>query len=297
MRVSSNSFYELGILSMQRQQSELLKSQQQVATGKKILTPADDPVAAVRALELTESLSLNEQYKANSINATNSLKQEDTVLSSIEKLIVDVRTVALAAGSNPSTTDKASYAAELRLKYQELLSLSNQQDGNGQYLFSGFKGSVEPFSQVWSTGVYAGDQGQRKVQISPSREIDTNDAGADLFKPGVAGQDLFKTISDFVTALEGTFTTASVTTVLAETATEQLNVQVIHGAVGVRLKEIESVKAASTALTLNYQQTLSSLQDIDYATAIAELNQRQFNLEAAQQAFAKASGMSLFNYL
>ena len=42
---------------------------------------------------------------------------------------------------------------------------------------------------------------------------------------------------------------------------------------------------------------LSKLQDIDYTQAISQLDMQTFVLQAAQQSYAKISGLSLFNSL
>lgn len=300
MRISTSTLYDQGVLAIQRQQADLLKTQQQVALGKKFLTPSDNPPAAVRALELTESIAVNEQFKSNAVNATDSLKQEDTVLTGVTNALDTVRTIAISAVGSLSASDKASLATELRLKYQELLALANEKDGNGEYLFGGFNTSTLPFSQTSGAAVYQGDQGQRKVQISPSRQIDVSDSGAALFKPGVSGQDVFQTIDNLANLLSGLATTPPGVTAqqaLTETATEMNNVLVVHGSVGVRLKELENVQAANKMLGVHYQNALSDLQSLDYAAGIAELNQRQTNLQAALQSFKNTSGMSLFQYL
>ena len=68
------------------------------------------------------------------------------------RLLQDARTLAVSAG-NPtlSNADKASVAAELESRYQELLGIANRTDGNGQFLFSGYQGATQPFAETRST--------------------------------------------------------------------------------------------------------------------------------------------------
>ena len=75
------------------------------------------------------------------------------------------------------------------------------------------------------------------------------------------------------------------------------NVSSVQATVGTRLRELESLGDAASDLDLQYQTSLSGLQDLDYAKAISEFTMQQTFLEAAQKSFAQISGLSLFNYL
>ena len=69
MRVSTNTVYEQGVFNILQGQSRLLKTQDQISTGRRVLTPADDPVAASRALEVSQSQAVNAQYMRNADSA------------------------------------------------------------------------------------------------------------------------------------------------------------------------------------------------------------------------------------
>jgi len=195
MRISSNTIFESGISAMQQQQVDLLKTSQQLSTGRRILTPSDDPVASARVLEVSQSVAVNEQYATNRKTATSTLGLEDSLLGSVTSLIQDVQTVAVNGG-NPvlSRDNRASLATELRGRYQELLGLANSNDGNGQYLFAGYQGATKPFTETSPGNVaYNGDQGQRLVQIGASRQLAVSDAGLDIFQRIRNGNGTFVT--------------------------------------------------------------------------------------------------------
>lgn len=299
MRVSTSTLFDLGIQSISQQQSDLLRTQQQISSGRRVLTPSDDPVASSRALEVSQSLAVTQQYVKNADAAKSSLSIEDTVLGSVSSLIIQVKESAIQAGNGAlSASDLSSLAADVRTKYTDLLALANQTDGNGRYLFSGYQGATAPFSQSSGPGVYAGDQGQRLIQISPSRQIAVSDAGSDIFKPGSPTMDIFKTIDDLANALQsGTVTPATVSNALNGLDASLTNVSKVRASVGARLKELDSVQTSGQDLALQYQQNISSLQDLDYAQAISNLNKQQISLQAAQQSYLKVTGLSLFNYL
>ena len=421
MRISSNTIYELGIASMQQQTSALLHTQQQLASGRRMLSPADDPVAAARALDLSQSLAMERQYGANADLAADSLALEESTLASIGGVLQDLRSLALTAGNAVlNASDRASLALEIQGRYEELLGLANSRDGSGRYLFAGFQGSTRPFSETAPGAVtYNGDQGQRLIQVSASRQIAVGDSGAALFQriptgngsfvaqagagnsgaavidagtvldplkwnaagnsmdfslkfavsggatsydiidnasglslltglaPGAApypraylpgsaialaqtgppafdygaqidlsgapadgdsfslkastSQDMFKTVSDLATLLRTSSAGAALTNglsgALSNLDNALANVLDARTGAGTRLRELDSAKMASEDRGLLHSQSLSRLQDLDYAKAAAELRQKQTNLEAAQKSFAMVSGLSLFDYL
>ncbi|MBE0621528.1 MAG: flagellar hook-associated protein FlgL [Burkholderiales bacterium] len=416
MRISTSAIYEAGIRAMQEQTEKLMHVQQQISSGRRILTPADDPVAAARVLEVSQSQSLNQQYATNSAAAGDSLALEESVLGSISGLLQDVRDTAVQAGNAAlNASDRSMLASALRGRYQELLGLANSTDGSGQYLFSGYQGGIRPFSEsAPGNVVYSGDQGQRLIQVSPSRQIAVSDAGVDVFQRIASGngtfaaqavnsnggsgviesgtlldatswndptnsknlgvvftvlggvttysimdnavgppaallagpraytsgsdinlgtdgpppvdfgarvsisgapadgdsftikastkqQDVFQTINDLINLLQTSPGGASLANGLAsvqrnlDNAME--NVLTVRTSTGSRLKELDSVNSAGDDRALLYNQTLSTLQDLDYAKAASELTQQQVNLEAAQKSFVKVAGLSLFNYI
>jgi len=195
MRISTSTIYSSGIASMQQQTERLLQTQQQISSGRRILSPADDPVAAARALEISQSQSLNQQYATSIGAATDSLALEESTLGAITRLLQDVRDVTVNAG-NPvlSKGDRAVLGNDLRARYQELLGLANTTDGSGQYMFSGYQGGTRPFGEsAPGAVVYNGDQGQRLIQLSSSRRLAVNDAGVDVFQNIRSGNGTFAT--------------------------------------------------------------------------------------------------------
>lgn len=183
MRISTNMIYELGGSAVSRQQSGLFKLQGQLSSGKRIATPSDDPLASARVLEINQSKSVSTQLSTNADFARSALEAQESALGNISDLLTRVRTQGVYAG-NPALTheDRKVLASELRAQYAELLSLVNTQD-NGRYLFSGFHGDTQPFSEL-TPGVvtYNGDQGQRLIQVTPSRQVPVSEAGVELFQ-------------------------------------------------------------------------------------------------------------------
>jgi flagellar hook-associated protein 3 FlgL len=182
MRISSSAIYDTNVNMLNQQQGKLLHTQQQLASGRRMLTPADDPFAAARALEVSQSDSANTQFVTNRNTAKHATAMAETILQSVTSLLQDVRTAAVGDGSGVLTTsDKNSLATELRGRLEELVGLANSTDGIGNYLFSGYQGRTLPFVKGPNGIDYAGDDGQRLIQVDSSRQLATSDSGADIF--------------------------------------------------------------------------------------------------------------------
>lgn len=190
--------YDQGVSSINQQYSDLLKTQQQLSTGRRVLSPSDDPIAAARALDVSQSKSANEQFMTNSNSARSALELQESILSQVTSLLQDARVLAVNAG-NPglNSSDLASLATDLQGRYNQLLGLANSTDGNGQYLFAGYRSSTQPFAEAApGTVAYNGDQGQRLLQVSASRQLAVSSSGAEVFQMMRNGNGTFVTAAD-----------------------------------------------------------------------------------------------------
>lgn len=444
MRISTSQIYDAGSLNIQRNQAALFKLQNQLSTGRRVLTPEDDPVAAAQALLVTQAKEMNAQQTTNQGNAASQLGLVDSQLSSLVDLMQNVRDRVIQAGNTSLTaSDRQSIATELEARLGELLGIANAQNGSGDYLFSGYQGATKPFAinaslsaiapSTTSPVGYYGDDGERLLQVSSSRVMPVNVAGSDVFMnakqgngtfvvetggnggginqgsatvdsgsvldlqkwqqgvnsfawsnannpaiqvsfsvaagattyqlydvsvpaspvpisaaaaytPGQAislastnppaasatsfgaqfvvqgspahgdtfsvtpstNQSLFQTMQNLIGILKSPVGSSSYTNSEYSNALGQQlanidqaldNVSRVQATVGTRLRELESLGEAASDLDLQYQTTLSGLQDLDWAKAISDFTMQQTYLEAAQKSFAQISGLSLFNYL
>ena len=184
MRISTQSFYAQSMSALGSQQQQLFRVQQQLAAGTKFLTPADDPVAAARALGVSQAMAESAQYASSRSRAMLSLSQEETALKSATSIMQNMKTLAVQAGNGTlSDADRASLATTLQSNLDQLVNVANADDGNGQFLFAGFKSASPPFVADAAGGIqYMGDQGQRLMQIDVSRQMATTDDGRSVFQ-------------------------------------------------------------------------------------------------------------------
>ncbi|MEW6025001.1 MAG: flagellar hook-associated protein FlgL [Pseudomonadota bacterium] len=194
MRISTKTIYENATSQLNSLQSQMARTQTQLATNKRNLTAADDPIASARALEVTQSQSLNTQYGTNRANANSSLSLVESAISNGADLVMDVQTLVVQAGNGTlSKSDRLQIATEIEGRMQDLLGIANTADGSGGYLFSGYKGTTMPFVQTDSGANYQGDQGQRKLQVGSSRSIAISDSGSSIFENNRTGNGSYQT--------------------------------------------------------------------------------------------------------
>ncbi len=183
MRISTSTIFENGGSRISDLQVSLNKTQQQIAAGRKILTPDDDPIGAARALVLTQADSQNTQFATNRQQAKNNLQITDGVLGSVTTTLHNVKGLLVQAGSGVlSDADRGFIAAELQGNLDQLFALANSTDGTGNYLFSGFSTTTAPYTQVPGGAKYNGDQGQRYVQVDVARQLPLSEAGTGIFE-------------------------------------------------------------------------------------------------------------------
>lgn len=186
MRISTIQAFNNGVQGLQRNYASAIRTQEQISTGNRILTPADDPVASVRLLQLEQQQAVLGQYQANLTAAQNSLTQEEVTLNSVNTILQRVRELAVQAGNGAlDQTDRQAIAAELGQREEELLALMNTRNARGEYLFAGFQGKTQPYLRTADGSyVYQGDDGQRKLQIASSLELPISDSGRSIFDSG-----------------------------------------------------------------------------------------------------------------
>ena len=218
MRISTSQIYDQNIRSIMNNQEDLVKTQEQLATGKRIITPSDDPVGAAKVLRLTEEIDELEQFQRNNDLVTGSLEQQEAVLTNITNSLNRARTLVVQAGSGIlSDPDKRAIGAELEQIKLEIFDLMNTQDADGNYIYAGYQSANQAFTyNPAATGnaiSFSGDAGVRFIQLSNSSTIQSTSNGYEVFE-NVLSRFKFSVTSDTVSSLsnatvseQGTFDT------------------------------------------------------------------------------------------
>jgi flagellar hook-associated protein 3 FlgL len=192
MRISSIEQFQQGIDSILNQQAKLNQTQLQLATGKKVLKPSDDPAVATQLLNLSSLKANNLQYDRNINTALNELELQESVLASSGNVLQRVRELVIQANNATQGSEtRAAIADEISNLADELLQLSNSKSPSGEYIFAGYNSRTPAFAKSGAGYVYQGDQGQRLLQVSEDTQLAVRDNGADVFQGMMTGDGRF----------------------------------------------------------------------------------------------------------
>lgn len=196
-RISTSEIFRQASSAMFDQQTRMLETQQQLASGKRIQSPSDDPTDAVRALDLTGAIESTRQFTRNGDLATARLQREESALAAVTENLQRVRELTVQAANAPQTdATRGDIAAEIEQRRDELIDLANTRDANGEYLFAGFSSSTKPFAETPSGVRYDGDQGQRSLAVSADRKVAVGDSGFATFMDLPDGNGTFTVAAD-----------------------------------------------------------------------------------------------------
>ncbi len=306
MKISNQLLFERGAEQMSAVQTRLAKSQAQLAQGKQIINPSDAPDKAATIQRLNSVLSRQASYQTSLGNVKTRLDGEETALNSGTDLIIRIKEISVqAANDTLGPQNRQALATEMQALRDQLLSLANTQDSNGNYLFSGSKVSQPAFA-VDASGypTYQGDQTRMQVSIGDQRSIAVNRTGTDAFvsvartdaQGNTQGVGFFQSVDELIAGIKGSNQKA-MQQGIGEMDKLLQGISMAQAAVGSDQATLEQQTAVIEATTLNLKTTLSSVQDLDYASAVTTMNQQMLSLEAAQSSFAKISQLNLFNFI
>ena len=184
MRISTSQMYASSISGYSKGYSDITKTYEQISSGKRVNTPADDPVGAARLLQLEQQQAQLTQYSNNMGTATNSLTQQESTLQSMTNVLQRARELSVRAGNGSlSDEDRLAVAQELDQIQEQLLTMMNGKDANGQYLFAGAQSGTQPFvKNADGSYSYQGDQNSLTLQVSSSMSLVVNDNGWSSFE-------------------------------------------------------------------------------------------------------------------
>jgi flagellar hook-associated protein 3 FlgL len=176
---------------LQTDNQQLMKLQQQIATGQKLQVPSDDPIAASQTLALQGQLTFATTAQTNVQTDNSLLGATDSALGSISTLLNSAKSLVMQGiGSDSTATQKQALADQVGSLIQQAVNLGNTQF-RGRYLFGGSNSSQPPFSvQADGSVLYTGDSAQLQSIINSNTTITTNIDGVTAFgaqTPPVSG--------------------------------------------------------------------------------------------------------------
>lgn len=301
MRISTSWNHQLGVNAMLNQQVKLTETQLKLSSGKKYLTPAENSVAATGLIDLDQNIKEHRQYQVNIGSARQRLSLEASGLSSATDILQKIRELGVQGLNDSNTaTNRKQIAAEVDELNKQLLGIANTQNANGEYIFSGYASDQRSFIDT-PAYAYQGDANQRSISIGPNRQVADGDPGEAVFGAVSAGpltvgsiNNVFQAIAQLSSDLKANTPKSGS---LDDIDRSLVSINTTEASVGARLKALDNQENLNAQTILDNQTTASAIGDLDYAEALSKFNLQNVALQAAQQAFVKVQGLSLFNFL
>jgi len=192
MRIATTTFHNDAVAQMDTLQAELAKTQQQLSTGLKLQSAADDPTGMSRVNQMNVEISASAQYVTNSNAVQTNLQLEEQALSDASNVLQNANSLAVQANNSAlSASQRSNIATELQQDLETLVSIGNRTDSNGNYLFGGYANTTQPFTMSGNSVSYNGASAVTQVQISESQSISNGDTGSTAFMNIPTGNGTF----------------------------------------------------------------------------------------------------------
>jgi flagellar hook-associated protein 3 FlgL len=206
MRISTPMFNQDAVNGILSEEQQLAQTQAQLASGKSINSPADNPVGEVQLLQLNTVNAQNQQYISNGQSANTNLTLEGQALSTSTTTLQSIRDLVVQANSGTNNaSDLRDIATQITQLESQLQATANSQNAQGQFLFAGFSSNTQPFVRGPTGAIsYLGDSGTTSVAINGGTSVQTGDAGSSVFMNIPTGNGTFNTAATATNTGTGT---------------------------------------------------------------------------------------------
>lgn len=309
MRVTAQQSYVSMTRNFNDLSGDLAHVVTQMAIGKSILLPSDDPIASTRITQLNRQQSAIEQYQNNIDSASAGMSQQESILDGVNNALLSVRDDLLEAANGTNTTDSlASLGQDIASLTESMVAALNYQDEDGHYVFGGTVNDKPPILAVDDDGdgvtdsySYQGNGDHRQTTVSNGVEVDTNVAVSDFFGSSL---DVLNTLnalsqelqdpsldpadpqiqSDIASAID-----------VVDQAADSLNASV--ASLGETQNTMTMLSGAQTDIATSNDQLIGSLSDLDYGPASITFTGLEMAMEATLKTYSKVSELNLFSVL
>uniref|UniRef100_A0A6V7KI38 Flagellin N-terminal domain-containing protein n=1 Tax=Bracon brevicornis TaxID=1563983 RepID=A0A6V7KI38_9HYME len=309
MRLSTSMIYQQNMNGILNGQSIWQKAGQQLASGTKVSTPSDAPIAASQAVMIEQAQAETSQFTLARTFSRQNMSQELTLLESVVTAVTSASTTVISSDGVKSNDDRNTQAKVLEGLKAQLLNIANTTDGNGNYIFAGYQTTTAPYVQdpVTKVVTYTGGHTAISQQVDSSRTMTVSNIGPQVFNSttgdavkepdGSIQKDLFATLDIVINALKTPIADGDNTA--REAANRGLrnslnNVSSVQATLGIQLEELDQLDAIGDDRTMANSQAKSALVDTDWVSAISTYVMQQASLQAAYTTYQNMSRMSLF---
>lgn len=316
MRLSTTFIFQQQTLGISRAQADWLAAGQRLSSGKRVVSPSDDPIAASQALGIQQHQRTEQRYSMAQQFAQTTMSTEATALSSIsDNIQAAISDIVYGATGTLNDDDRQSVAVKLEGVRNQLLTIANSQDSSGRYLFAGYNTAQPPFVEDAQGVTYQGGEQPITQQVDNQRVMTLTHTGKQVFQSaslnpklepdGSLGDTyLFSIIDKAIAALKTPLHDADDSAMkdfqqAMNSANRGLNnslnnILTLQSENGTQLQELESLGSISASQSILAQGQLSQLVDADVTQTISEYQMKETALQASYTAYTQMSKLSLF---
>ncbi len=300
MRIANRTIFDSIKVNLDKATEAMAEANMVVSSGKRINRLSDDPVGLVTVLDLRSSLANIEQLQKNINTGRSWLNMAESALGQMEDVLSQAKALTVEMSSaNRSADDRYNAGIVVDGDLRQVVSLANTQVA-GRYIFAGTETSTQPFAFDDDTTptivTYTGNDDPFAIKIGKDTNIDVGRSGEQVFGANWDGNNIFKTLIDLKTALQGNDVQGiqSAMQKLDDHLERMRNLVSDTAGKVIRLDVKEKI---IQDLNLTHTARMSALEDADIAAAIVELEAKELAYQAALNSSAKVMNLSLLNYL
>ena len=292
MRVTQQMLNQNSIRNMSQNLSRFEKINNQVASGKLLHRPSDDPNGVSKAMNLKSTLSANTQFERNTNEAKLWMNETGQNIDSMVDAMQRVRELAVQGNNGTySELDQTAMAAEIEELTERMRQLANAKV-NGKSLFNGQKTGELPFPEKGNFAVDSTDLIAKTFIIGEGIKIQSSVLPDELFGTATDDNNIFKTLQSISINLKAG---NSIDLDKIDAGIDRL--LTVGAENGVRQNRVEAVENRLLDSNLELKSMLSKVEDIDYAEAVIKLKSEESVYQASLAATSKIIQPSLMDFL
>ncbi len=302
MRVTQNITTSNFISYINQHAENLLKTQQQIASQKRINKSSDDPIGMGQVLGYRTNLALTDQYQENIQQGKTRLEFNEITLDLASDLVKTARGLAANySGSSLSSAARQSIALQVKDLYDQVMQMANSKF-NGNYIFSGHATNTAPFTRDANfNATYNGDDGELRIMVSDNVEVNIVADGRNIFQDAAnGGVNIFDELKNLIDGLENPDPVAGSAQIQAavdvlQDGRDQINSR--RSEYTPVLYRLQATDEYMTNLRPKVEEAMATLEQADITKAVVELQNLELAYETTIATAARIIQPSLLDFL
>jgi flagellar hook-associated protein 3 FlgL len=311
MRISTNMMSRQFLTNLNKVYGNMLKYHRQTTTGRAFHRASEDPINAVKSMDLSSGLDRINLYQSNIDQAQLILREQEVGISSISDALLSVQTVVQQSlNTTFDDEDRKNMAQVVEATRENVIALLNK-DFGGKFIYGGHNTSSNPMTVEHQVASYNGipidemtieefenfSQEEMFYNTGRGTKVDVATSALDIL--GYGDENMLKLLDDISQLLREPSETFNedMNVYLGKTNDHFRNLQAVRTTVGSRIANMDAMKAQLTEHSHNMQDLLSVARDVDIEEAIINFKTAEMVYQAALSAGASIIQPTLVDFL